>query len=80
MKLSELQALFSKVNSIAGDVEVVLKSAEDEVETVITDLAVHLDPTTGATGGTLEVTHGAASPAPPPDPADAAADDTAPDS
>lgn len=65
MKISDLQGLLGKVQSIAGDVEVVLKAAETEVETVITDLGIHLDPSSGNAGGTLEVTHGTAAPADP---------------
>jgi hypothetical protein len=63
VKVSELQGLLSKVQSVAGDVEVILKSAETEAQTVISDLAIHLDPSTGQTGGSLEVTH---APAPEP--------------
>lgn len=69
MKLSELTALFSKVNSIAGDVEIVLKDAETDIEHVITDLSIHLDPSSGAVGGALTVEHGVA-PEPDPAPAD----------
>jgi hypothetical protein len=62
MKISDLTALLSRVQSIAGDVEVVLKAAETEVETVITDLGIHLDPTSAAAGGTLTIEHGTATP------------------
>lgn len=72
MTLSELQGLLSKVQSIAGDVEIVLKDAVSEAETVITDLGIHLDPTSATAGGTLEVTHG---PAPVPAAAEPAAAD-----
>ena len=62
MKLSDLQALLTKVQTIAGDVDVVLKAADTEAQTVISDLAIHLDPSTGQAGGTLEVTHAPAGP------------------
>lgn len=75
MKISDLTSLLSRVQSIAGDVEVVLKAAESEVETVITDLGIHLDPTSAAAGGTLTIEHGTA---PPPPPVDAPSPD-APD-
>ena len=63
MKLSDLQQLLTKVQTIAGDVEVVLKDAVSEAETVITDLGIHLDPTTAQAGGTLTIEHGVAAPA-----------------
>lgn len=64
MKISDLSALLSKVTQTAGDVDVVLKDDSTEVETVITDLAIHIDPASGGVGGTLEIMHGAAPPAP----------------
>lgn len=78
MKISDLSSLLTKVQSIAGDVEVVLKSAETELETVITDLAVHISPETGSTGGTLEVEHAPAVPAPLADPSPPSASDETP--
>ena len=68
MKLSELQTVLSKVSQIAGDVDVVLKAAEGDLETVITDLGIHLDPTSGNAGSTLTIEHGTAPPEPPPAP------------
>lgn len=65
MKISDLSALLAKVQSIAGDVDVVLKAAETAAETVITDLGIHLDPTTAVAGGTLEIQHAPATPPPP---------------
>lgn len=62
MKVSELVGLLSKVQQFASDVDVVLKAAENEAETVISDLAIHIAPD-GTTGGTLEITHGTAPPA-----------------
>lgn len=66
MKLSDLASLLAKVQSIAGDVDVVLHDAASGVETVVTDLAVHLDPTSGNPGSTLTIEHGTAPPLPPP--------------
>lgn len=64
MKLSELQQILSKVQTFAGDVEVALRAAVTEAETVISDLSVHLDPTSGEAAGKLVVTHAAATDTP----------------
>ena len=60
MKLSELSSLLTKVQSIAGDVDVVLRAAEGDLETVISDLVVHIDPTTGSPESTLAIVASAA--------------------
>jgi hypothetical protein len=65
VKISDLTALLSRVQQIAGDVDVVLQAADTEAETVITDLGIHLDPASGSVGSSLTITHGTA-PAPPP--------------
>lgn len=65
MKISDLAALLSKVQQIAGDVDVVLEDAQTEASSVITDLGIHLDPSSGVPGGTLTIQHGQAPPAPP---------------
>lgn len=62
MKISDLSNLLTKVQSIAGDVEVVLKHAEQEAETVITDLGIHLDPQSATTTGSLVIEHDTAPP------------------
>jgi hypothetical protein len=72
MKLSELQSLLGRIQQLAGDVDVVLKAADSEAETVITDLGIHLDATSAAPTSTLTITHGTA-------PAPAAADPPAPE-
>lgn len=66
MKISDLSQLLSRVQQTAGDLEVVFKAAEGDAETVITDLGIHLDPTSGETVGKLEIAHGTAPPAPEP--------------
>lgn len=72
MKISDLSAMLSKVTQLAGDLEVVLKAAEGEAETVITDLGIHLSPASGTAGSTLTIEHGTPPPAvvEPPAPAD----------
>lgn len=65
MKISEVQGLLSKVQSITGDVEVVLKAAESEAETIIQSVAIEL----GADGGTPTTVTVAHAPAPEPTPA-----------
>lgn len=77
MKLSDLATLLARVQQFAGDVDIVLRDAETEAESVITDLGIHFDPTSGQTGGQLTVTHGQAPAAPPAEPEPAAAE-TAP--
>jgi hypothetical protein len=72
VKISELTALFAKVQNIAGDVEVALKNVESEAETVITDLTIHLSPADGATNGGLTIEHATAGPPPPVPQADTA--------
>lgn len=62
MKISELTALLTKVQQIAGDVEVTLEAAADKVETIITDLGVHLDPADPTAGSKLTIEHGEAPP------------------
>ena len=62
MKISELTQLLSKVTQLGGDLEVVLKAAEGEAETVITDLGIHLKPTGGGVQSTLTIEHGSAPP------------------
>lgn len=64
MKISDLTAVLSRVQQIAGDVEVVFKDAASEAETVINDLGLHLDPSGNSDGGKLTITHGDAPPAP----------------
>lgn len=69
MKVSELSAALAKVQTIAGDAEIVLRDALSDAETVITDLGVKLDLTGGAKDGTLVVGHSAAEPVEPEAPA-----------
>jgi hypothetical protein len=75
LKISDLTGLLNKVQQIAGDVEVELQAAEGEAKSFITDLGIHLDPTTASAGGTLTITHGDAPPPPAPveEPSDPAA-------
>lgn len=73
MKISELSNLLTKVQSIGGDLDVVLHDAAEEAETVITDLAVHISPESGGVDGKLTITHGDA----PPPAAPEAPEDTA---
>lgn len=78
MKISELAGLLAKVQNIAGDVDVVLKDAASEVETVITDFVMHLSPSDGSVTGGVSIEHGPAPAAPPPASADTTPDDSAP--
>jgi hypothetical protein len=72
VKLSELTAAFQKVQSVAGDVDVVLKDVGSEAKTVIKSIGLHIDPSSGQAGGTVELEHGAAEPEAPPAPPAAA--------
>lgn len=62
MKISELSNLLTKVQSIGGDLDVVLQDAKTELETVINDLAVHISPESGTVDGKLVIAHGDAPP------------------
>lgn len=77
MKISDLSAVLSRVQQIAGDVDVVFKDAESEAETVINDLGLHLDPSGSSDGGKLTITHGDAPPAPAQEELPAASEGTA---
>lgn len=63
--VSELQQGLSKIQASIGDVEVVLKAAEQEAETVVKSFEVSLSPTGSATGSAVTIVHGTADPAPP---------------
>lgn len=76
MKVSALQGVLSRIQQIAGDVEVVIKAAEDGVSEAITDLEIHLDPNDAAAPGTVTAQLGPAPAAPEPEAAPA---DPAPD-
>lgn len=66
MKISELTAVLSRVQQIAGDVDVAFRHAESDVETVITELGLKLNPD-GTTGeGSLVIKHDDAANAPQP--------------
>lgn len=69
MKISDLSALLTRVQQIAGDVDVVLKAAEGEAETVISNLGINLKPDASGPAGSLVIEHGEASAPPEADPA-----------
>ena len=77
MTISDLVGLLGKVQSMAGDVDVVLRHAVDGVETVVKDLQIHLTPSTGQAGGSLVIEHETAPAPPPPEPAPPATDTAA---
>lgn len=58
LTISEIQNLFAKASSLVGDVPVILKTVEGDVETEFKALEVTIDAATGATPGTVTVTHG----------------------
>lgn len=64
MLISELINALGKINQIAGDIPVVLKHVEQEAETELVSLGLHIDPTSGSTGGKITLEHGAAPVAP----------------
>lgn len=74
MLTSEIIAALQKVQSIAGDIPVVLRRVEDDVETELLSIGVHIDPATSSTKGSVALEHGA--PAAPAEPAVAAAPET----
>lgn len=77
MKVSELTAALQKVQQIAGDVEIKVKHAEQDIETVLRDIVVHVDPASGGASGKAVLQHEPAPSTPvpstvadaPPDPA-----------
>lgn len=64
MKISDVQALLSKVSNVAGDVELVLKAVEGEAETVIHSVGIELGAAGDATSAAATITHGPAPEAP----------------
>lgn len=66
MLTSELTAALQKVQQIAGDIPVTLVRVEDEAETVLKSIGIHIDPSSGAVEGGLVLEHGAVSPSNPP--------------
>ena len=62
MKISELQALLSKVANVVGDAEVILKAVESEAETVLHSVGITLGSNGDPATSTVTVEHGAPAP------------------
>lgn len=71
MKISELQAVLTKAQQVAGDADVILRDVEHDAETVVKSLGLELGVKAGdGNAATVTVTHGPADPATPAAPAD----------
>lgn len=57
MTISELISALNRVSQVAGDVPVILKSVEGDVETEVKALTLSFDPRSGSTSSQIAVTH-----------------------
>lgn len=62
MTLNEFISGLQKLSQLAGDLPVIFKDAEHEVETVLHTIGVNIDPTAGSAAGTVTVVHAPAAP------------------
>lgn len=69
MTISEVQALLTKVQQVAGDADVVLRAAEGAAETVIQTVGIELGAGGNPASSEVTITHGPPAPAPAPAPA-----------
>jgi hypothetical protein len=58
MTISELISALNRVSQVAGDVPVILRSVEGDVETEVKALTLSFDPRSGSTSSQIAVTHG----------------------
>lgn len=65
MTLSEMIALLSRIQQMAGDLPVVFRSPESDAVTVLESIGVNIDPISGAAGGNVTILHAPAPTAPP---------------
>ena len=63
MTLSELIAGLQRFTQIAGDLPVIFKTVEGDVETVLHDIGININPTAGSATGSVTINHGAPAPA-----------------
>ena len=63
MTLTELIQGLQRFTQIAGDLPVIFKT-EGNVETVLHDIGINVNPTAGSATGSVTINHGAAAPAP----------------
>ena len=64
MTLTELIQGLQRFTQIAGDLPVIFKTVEGDVETVLHDIGINVNPTAGSATGSVTINHGAAAPAP----------------
>jgi hypothetical protein len=79
LKLSELVAALSKLQSAVGDIPVKFKELESDAATELKSISLELDASASATNSVATLNHGTPSPEPEPEaasaPTDAAASD-----
>lgn len=66
MTLSELIAGLQRFTQIAGDLPVIFRTVEGDIETVLHDIGINVNPTAGSATGSVTINHGAAAPEPTP--------------
>ena len=66
MTLTELIQGLQRFTQIAGDLPVIFKTVEGDVETVLHDIGINVNPTAGTATGTVTINHGVAPAAPAP--------------
>ena len=66
MTLTELIQGLQRFTQIAGDLPVIFKTVEGDVETVLHDIGINVNPAAGSATGSVTINHGAPAPAPTP--------------